>query len=41
MPSMMCPGGEPDGDYVIMKIGPDGVIANWRVDLSDFERDRD
>ncbi len=34
----MCPGGPGYGDYVIMAIGADGTIANWRVDLSDFER---
>jgi len=38
VPSIMCPDDSGDGDYVIMTIGPDGVIANWRVDLSDFER---
>lgn len=34
---MMCPEGKGYGDYVIMKIAEDGTIANWRVDLSDFE----
>ncbi len=34
---MMCPEGGGYGDYVIMKIGPDGAIANWEVDLSEFE----
>ena len=35
--NMMCP--EPDGfgDYVIMDIAEDGTIANWEVDLSEFE----
>ena len=41
VPDIMCPGGEADGDYVIMHIGADGVIANWRVDLADFERKED
>lgn len=41
VPDILCPGGGADGDYVIMNIGPDGVIADWRVDLSDFERDDD
>jgi hypothetical protein len=34
---MMCPERNGYGDYIIMKVGPDGVIANWKVDLSDFE----
>lgn len=38
VPDIMCPGDSSGGDYVIMTIGPDGVIANWRVDLSDFEK---
>ena len=41
VPDIMCPGGEADGDYVVMKIGADGVIANWRVRLADFERKED
>jgi hypothetical protein len=35
--NMMCPEGKGYGDYVIMKVGPDGVIANWEVDLREFE----
>jgi hypothetical protein len=38
VPEIMCPGSPSYGDCVIMQIGPDGVIADWRVDLSDFER---
>lgn len=38
VPKMMSPGGEGYGDYVIMKIGPDGKIENWRADLSDFDQ---
>lgn len=34
---MMSPEENGFGDYVIMNIGPDGVIANWKVDLSDFK----
>lgn len=34
---MMSPEEEGYGDYVIMKVGPSGIIANWKVDLSDFE----
>ena len=37
VPKIMCPGGNGYGDYVIMIIGPDGVIENWRADLSGFE----
>lgn len=37
VPSMMCPEGNGYGDYVIMKIGPDGSIANWEIDLTEFE----
>lgn len=39
VPSIMCPKDEGFGDYVIMDIGPDGVIANWYPhDLREFER---
>lgn len=37
VPSMMSPAGSGYGDYVIMKIGSDGVIADWKADLSYFE----
>lgn len=38
VPSIMCPKDEGFGDYVIMDIGPDGVIANWYpYDLREFE----
>lgn len=37
VPKIMCPGGEGYGDYVIMSIGPDGAIADWRLDLSEFD----
>lgn len=36
VPDIMCPGGNGYGDYVIMSIGPDGLIANWSVDLEAF-----
>lgn len=39
VPDIMCPGGMGYGDYVIMRIGPDGVIADWRVNLADFEKE--
>lgn len=35
-PDMMCPGGVGYRDYVEMDIGPDGTIANWKVDFSEF-----
>lgn len=39
VPGLMCPEGEGYGDYVIMEIGPDGTIAKWKADLSEFEKD--
>lgn len=36
--TMMCPEGEGFGDYVIMNVGPDGKIENWKVDFSEFEK---
>jgi hypothetical protein len=39
VPGMLSPGGSGYGDYVIMKIGPDGKIENWRADLSYFDED--
>ena len=41
VPDIMCPGGAGYGDYVIMTIGADGVIAGWRVKLADFEKEKD
>lgn len=41
VPGIMRPGDQGDGDYVVMSIGPDGVIADWLVDLSNFEREED
>lgn len=37
VPSMMSPGGNGFGDYVIMEIDGSGKIAGWSVDLSEFE----
>lgn len=34
---MMCPEENGYGDYVIMKVDENGVIANWKVDLTEFE----
>lgn len=39
VPMMMCPLDDGDGDYVIMQIDGTGQIANWSVDLSNFETD--
>lgn len=36
VPSIMAPGGEGYGDYIIMKIDGDGKIADWKIDLSDL-----
>ncbi|WP_255495104.1 hypothetical protein [Dysgonomonas sp. 521] len=33
MPEIMCPGGEWDGDYIIMDIDENGIIENWREKL--------
>lgn len=37
VPTMLSPGGNSWGDYVIMNIGADGTIENWRADLSYFK----
>lgn len=39
VPKIMCPGDSGYGDYVIMDIGPDGVISGWHADLSPWERE--
>lgn len=36
VPRIMCPKESGHGDYVIMDIGADGRIANWRIDLEAF-----
>tara|TARA_Y100000815_G_scaffold159157_1_gene144544 strand:- start:373 stop:783 length:411 start_codon:yes stop_codon:yes gene_type:complete len=38
VPDIMSPRKPGYGDYVIMDVGEDGRIENWKVDLSDFER---
>ena len=38
VPDMLSPNGRGYGDYVILDIGPDGVIAGWEADLSYFNR---
>ena len=36
VPDIMCPEGEGHGDYIIMKIDENGMIAGWNPDLTDF-----
>lgn len=38
VPDMLAPNGGGYGDYVILDIGPDGVISGWKADLSYFSR---
>ena len=38
VPSMLCPSKNGFGDYVIMSVGPDGVIEGWKASPSDFEQ---
>lgn len=38
VPQIMCPSDNGYGDYIIMEIDGDGLIANWRLDLDEFER---
>jgi len=37
VPRMMAPGGNGYGDYIIMSIGSDGTIADWQIELDEFE----
>ena len=39
VPSMLAPMGEGYGDYVILSIGADGVIAGWKPNLHYFGDD--
>lgn len=41
VPAILCPKDEGYGDYIIMDIGPDGVIADWAVDLEQFQEDEE
>jgi hypothetical protein len=41
VPAMLSPGGSGYGDYIIMNVGEDGAIANWRVELADFQEEGD
>ena len=37
VPSIMCPSRNGYGDYIIMEVDENGIIANWKPDLSDFD----
>ena len=37
VPSMLAPEGEGYGDYVILSIDEEGLISNWKADLSCFD----
>lgn len=41
VPSIMCPGGNGYGDYIIMDIDTDGEIINFKVELNAFQRKED
>jgi hypothetical protein len=41
VPRIMSPKENGYGDYVIMDIGADGKIADWRIDLDAFTSDED
>lgn len=41
VPDIMCPEGTGYGDYVIMEIDGNGKIADWEIDLKEFEKDED
>lgn len=36
VPDTMCPEGGGYGDYIIMKVDENGLINNWKFDISDF-----
>lgn len=36
VPAIMCPQGSGFGDYIIMHIGPDGIIKNWQPTLKNM-----
>lgn len=39
VPNIMCPDGEGFGDYIIMHVDENGLIARWKPDLSDFKEE--
>jgi hypothetical protein len=36
VPNILCPGGSGYGDYIIMEIDENGVIADWKAHLGDI-----
>ncbi len=40
VPAIMCPGDDGHGDYVIMNVGANGAIEDWRATLTEFEERR-
>ena len=41
VPSMLYPNADGFGDYVILNINEDGIIKDWKVDLTLFEGEDD
>ncbi len=41
VPEIMCPEEEGYGDYIIMKVDGNGVIANWKQSTNGFIEDED
>jgi len=39
--SSMCPNERGYGDYIIMTVDENGMIANWKFNANDFEGDED
>lgn len=41
VPKTLCPEENGYGDYIIMKVDSEGLINNWKFNLSDFTEDED
>ena len=41
VPKTLCPEENGYGDYIIMKVDAEGLINNWKFNLSDFTEDED
>jgi len=41
VPKTLSPGGSGYGDYIIMKVDSEGLINNWKFNISDFTEDED
>lgn len=39
VPDIMCPEDGGYGDYIIMKVGKDGQIGNWQINIRAFQKD--